>query len=47
MKNFSFQIFNYKTKFRKKIRHDVIIEMEIGLVKRFALGNQETIVNKR
>jgi len=49
MKNFSFGMFNYKTKLFKKIRKNIVAtkKMTIRNVKRIALRNEKTIVNKR
>jgi len=49
MKNFSFGMFDNKTKTVEKFRQNVIatIKMRIGNMKRFVLTNEETIVNKK
>jgi len=49
MKNFSFGMFDYKTKLFKKIRKNIVAtkKMTIRNVKRIALRNEKTIVNKR
>jgi len=49
MKNFSFGMFNYKTKLFKKIRKNIVATKKITIrnVKRIALRNEKTIVNKR
>ena len=49
MKNFSFGVFDYKTKFFKKIHKNVIatIKMTIGNVNRVALRDKKTVINKR
>jgi len=49
MKNFSFGMFDYKTKLFKKIRKNIVAtkKMTIRNVKQIALRNEKTIVNKR
>jgi len=49
VKNFSFGVFDYKTKFFKKIGRNVIttVKTTVRNVKGFALRNKKTIVNKR
>jgi len=49
VKNFSFGVFDYKTKFFEKIGKNVIttVKMTVRNVKGFALRNKKTIVNKR
>ena len=49
MKNFSFGMFDNETKTVKKFEQNIIatIKMRIGNMKRFALTNEETIVNER
>jgi len=48
MKNFSFGMFDYKTKLFKKIRKNIIATKKINIrnVKQIALRNEKTI-NKR
>jgi len=49
MKNFIFGVFNYKTKFSKKIRKNIIatIKATIKNVNRIALRDKKTVINKR
>ena len=49
VKNFSFGMFNYKTKFFKEIGKNIktIEETTVRNVKRFALWDEKTIINKR
>ena len=49
MKDFSFGVFNYKTKLFKKIRKNIIAikKMTIRNVKQIALRDEKTIVYKR
>ena len=49
VKNFSFGVFDNKTKFFEKIGKDIIttVKTTVRNVKRFALRNKKTIVNKR
>jgi len=49
VKNISFGVFDNKTKFFKKIGKDIITTVKITVqnVKRFALRNKKTIINKR
>ena len=49
VKNFSFRVFDYKTKFFEKIGKNIITTIKITIqnVKRFALRNKKTIINKR
>ena len=49
VKNFSFGVFNNKTKFFKKIGKDIIttVKTTVQNVKGFSLRNKKTIVNKR
>ena len=49
MKNFSFGMFDNETETVEKFGQNIIatIKMRIGNMKRFALINEETIVNKR
>ena len=48
-KNFSFRVFNNKTKLFEKIGKNIIttVKMTVQNVKRFALRNKKTIVNKK
>jgi len=49
MKNFSFEMFNYKIKLFKKIRKNIVAIKKITIknIKQIALRNEKTIVNKR
>ena len=49
VKNFSFGVFDNKTKFFEKIGKNIIttVKTTVQNVKRFALGNKKTIINKR
>ena len=49
VKNFSFGVFDYKTEFFKKIGKNIIttVKTTVRNVKRFALRNKKTIINKR
>jgi len=49
VKNFSFGVFNNKAKFFEKIGKDIVttVKMTVQNVKRFALRNKKTIINKR
>ena len=49
IKNFSFGVFNYKTKFFKKISKNIVatIKVTVRNVNRFALRDEKTIINKR
>ena len=48
MKDFSFWMFNKKTKLGKKFRSYIITtkKSSIGNLERFALSNERTIINK-
>jgi len=49
MKDFSFGVFDYKTKLFKKIRKNIIVTKKITLrnVKQIALRDEKTIIYKR
>ena len=49
MKNFSFGVFDYKTKFFKKICKNIvaIIKVTIRNVNQIALRDKKTVINKR
>ena len=49
MKNFSFGVFDYRTKIFKKVSKNVVatIKATIGNVNRLALRDKKTIIDKR